>query len=83
MGRGGRAPPFVKIFNFDLIFNENLCKNIYISYKNSSKSDNKEGSGAGYSVGPHSGRPVLLWSTMEIWILNFHFYRNERPIQYG
>ena len=21
----------------------------------------------GYSVGPHSGRLVLLWSTMEIW----------------
>ena len=30
----------------------------------------KQGSEAGYSVGPHSGRLVLLWSTMKIWIVN-------------
>ena len=33
----------------------------------------KQGSGAEDSVGPHSGRPVLLWSTMKIWIVYFHF----------
>ena len=33
----------------------------------------KQGSGAEDSVGPHSGRPVLLWPTMKIWIVCFHF----------
>ena len=33
----------------------------------------KQGSGAEDSFGPHSGRPVLLWSTMKIWIVCFHF----------
>ena len=33
----------------------------------------KQVSGAEDSVGPHSGRPVLLWSTMKIWIVYFHF----------
>ena len=32
-----------------------------------------QGSGAEYSIGPHSGRPVFLWSTMKIWIVCFHF----------
>ena len=39
----------------------------------------KQGSGAENSVSPHSGRPVLLWSTMKIWTVYFHFYRNGRP----
>ena len=39
----------------------------------------EQGSGSGYSVGPHSGRLVLLWSTMKILIVNFHFYRKGRP----
>ena len=30
------------------------------------KENQKQGSGAGYSVGPHSGRLELLWSTMKI-----------------
>ena len=33
----------------------------------------KQGSGAEDSVGPHSGVPVLLWPTMKIWIVCFHF----------
>ena len=33
----------------------------------------KQGSGAEDSVGPHSRRPVLLWPTMKIWIVCFHF----------
>ena len=33
----------------------------------------KQGSVAEDSVGPHSGRPVLLWPTMKIWIVCFHF----------
>ena len=33
----------------------------------------KQGSGAEDSVGPHSGRPVFLWSNMKIWIVYFHF----------
>ena len=28
----------------------------------------KQGSGAEDSVGLHSGRPVLMWSTIKIWI---------------
>ena len=40
---------------------------------NLSKNKNKQGSGAEDSVGPHSGRPVLLWPTMKIWIVCFHF----------
>ena len=46
------------------------------------KSNLKLGSGAWYLVGPHSGRLVLLRSTMKIWIDNFHFYRNRRLTQY-
>ena len=37
------------------------------------KRECKQGSGAGYSVGPHSGRLLLLWSNMKIWIVYFHF----------
>ena len=33
----------------------------------------EQGSGAEDSVGPHSGKPVLLWPTMKIWIVCFHF----------
>ena len=33
----------------------------------------KQGSGAEDSVGTHSNRPVLLWPTMKIWIVCFHF----------
>ena len=33
----------------------------------------KQGLGAEDSVGPHSGRPVLLWPTMKLWIVCFHF----------
>ena len=43
------------------------------STKNWRKLKKKQGSGAEDSVGPHSGRLVLLWSTMKIWIAYFHF----------
>ena len=33
----------------------------------------KQGSETEDSVGPHYGRPVLLWSTMKIWIVYFLF----------
>ena len=44
-----------------------------IGYITDKSFEEKQGSGAEDSFGPHSGRPVLLWSTMKIWIAYFHF----------
>ena len=40
-----------------------------IGYITDKSFEEKQGSGAEDSVGPHSGRPVLLWSTMKMWIV--------------
>ena len=39
----------------------------------------EQDSGAGYSVGPHSEILLLLWLTMRIRIVNFHFNWYGRP----
>ena len=39
----------------------------------------KHGSGAGHSLGPHSGTLLLLWLIMKMWIVNSHLCRNGRP----
>ena len=48
----------------------------YWAFKNINKKK------SGNSLEPHSGRLVLRWSTMKIWIVSFHFYRNGRPTLY-
>ena len=44
-----------------------------IEKKNQINVSIRQGLEAGYSVSAHSGRLVLLWSTMKIWIVSLYF----------